>query len=104
MTNRKNFINQNEGFTCLNCGYFNDKASKTCRNHCTQCLYSLHVDEFVPGDRLSNCKNLMQPIRVDQNGKKGFILIHKCLKCQKEISNIIAEDDNWESICKINVF
>lgn len=101
---RKNFISKNNGFVCQNCGVENPLAVKTCRNHCTECLYSLHVDQDVPGDRGSDCLSLMKPTAIQQNSKKGFYILHKCENCGKEINNKLAEDDNWDTVCSINEF
>jgi hypothetical protein len=97
----KNFIVINESFTCANCGEENPKLEKSCRNHCRKCLYSLHVDDKIPGDRKSNCKSLMKPIFADKNGKKGWTITHKCTKCHKEIPNKMADDDNFELIIEL---
>ncbi len=98
----KSFIVINESFTCQNCGEENPKADGSCRNHCRKCLYSLHVDEKTPGDRQSDCKGLLIPVGVIQNGKKGWIIKHKCKKCGKEITNKAAEDDNFDQIIKLS--
>ncbi len=97
----KNFITINENFTCKNCGKENPKLPGSCRNHCIYCLCSLHVDKDIPGDRLSNCESIMDPIAVDQSGKKGWIIYHKCQKCDKVISNRSANDDNFDLIIKL---
>ena len=97
----KKFIVINEGFTCKNCGKQNSPQRGSCRNHCTDCLYSLHVDEKSPGDRQSSCRALMKPIKITQNSKKGWIIIHKCLKCGKEITNKTAPDDNFDKIIEL---
>lgn len=94
----KNFIVINEEFVCENCGENNPKLPGSCRNHCRKCLFSLHLDKEIPGDRLSNCKKLMRPFRVEQNGKKGWMIFHKCTKCAKVIPNKAADDDNFEEI------
>lgn len=49
-----------EVFTCKNCGrvVVPEGAGSTHRNHCPNCLCSLHVDE-EPGDRASACGGLM---------------------------------------------
>lgn len=91
----------NNGFICKNCGYRNPKAEKTCRNHCKKCLYSLHVDDVLPGDRLSQCKGLMKPIVINHNSKKGYIIIHQCVICGKTIQNKTALDDSIDTICLI---
>ncbi|MDQ5968548.1 MAG: hypothetical protein QG561_147 [Patescibacteria group bacterium] len=50
------FIMRNETFTCVHCGIqVSQHPTGSARNHCPVCLYSLHVDESVPGDRLSDC-------------------------------------------------
>ncbi len=95
-------ITINEGFICQHCGRQNPPASHTCRNHCRECLYSLHVDQDVPGDRASNCHNQMEAVGLDQNSKKGFIILHKCLKCGYENRNFQAEDDNFDALIKLS--
>ncbi|MDD3861535.1 MAG: RNHCP domain-containing protein [Candidatus Gracilibacteria bacterium] len=95
---RKNFIALNESFICKNCGHKNEKLKGSYRNHCQKCLYSLHVDKDLPGDRLSDCKGLMTPISINQNGKKGWIISHKCKKCSKMIPNLSAEDDDFDTL------
>lgn len=95
------FIDKNDGFTCKNCGTKNPPATKSCRNHCRKCLYSLHVDDKGPGDRASDCQGLMEPTKPGQSGKKGWIIYHKCQKCGKIISNKLAEDDNFEAFIKL---
>jgi hypothetical protein len=91
----------NEAFKCIKCGEKNPVAARTCRDHCRKCLYSLHVDLEVPGDRLSTCNQLMAPIYIDQNGKKGYKIVSQCIKCSKIIPNIVADDDNMDLIIQI---
>ncbi len=98
----KKFIVINEEFECQNCGTNNKKLQGGCRNHCKNCLYSLHLDKENPGDRKSDCKSLMKPISITQNGKKGWMIIHKCTKCNKTIPNKSAPDDNFEEIIKLS--
>jgi DNA-directed RNA polymerase subunit RPC12/RpoP len=102
-TQRKNFITINEGFKCQNCGQNNEKLDKSCRNHCKNCLFSLHVDEEIPGDRKSTCKALMKPIKASQNTKKGWIIYHKCVKCGKIITNKSAPDDDFDKIIELTL-
>ena len=49
-------------FTCKVCGrpVSPDTAGSAHRNHCPNCLTSLHVDE-EPGDRAADCGGLMDP-------------------------------------------
>lgn len=90
----------NENFMCLHCGHKVEKAQKTCRNHCNVCLYSLHVDGDVPGDRESSCHGLMEPVEIHQSGK-GYIITHKCTKCRHIRKNKVLEDDVWDKVIEI---
>lgn len=96
------FIVINEEFECQNCGKQNEKLPGSCRNHCRHCLYSLHLDQDAPGDRLSSCQSLMRPVTVYQDGKKGWMIKHKCLKCSKIIPNKSAPDDNFDQIIELS--
>lgn len=102
MQQRRNPIQRNESFHCENCGADNPKAPKTCRNHCRACLYSKHVDEDVPGDRLSKCQSLMEPIGIEHHTKKGLQIIHRCCTCGKNNVNKVAEDDSFDIIVKLS--
>ncbi len=101
--NAKPFIVINESFICQNCGNKNEKLEKSCRNHCQNCLFSLHIDENAPGDRASTCKSLMKPVSITKDGKKGWIISHKCTKCGKIIQNKAAEDDNFDKIIELSL-
>jgi len=96
-----NFKVINEEFVCQKCGHQNEKLPASCRNHCTVCLYSLHLDKTSPGDRESTCKALMEPISAIKDGKKGWMIIHKCTKCSKKIPNKSALDDNFDEIIQL---
>ena len=54
-----------------------ENAGSNHRNHCPNCLSSLHVD-IEPGDRASDCGGIM----------------HRCRRCGALRSNRIAADDN----------
>lgn len=94
----------NDSFKCKNCGHVNMPAKKTCRNHCARCLYSLHVDMEIPGDRECDCHSLMAPIAMEKSGKKGIMIIHECLKCRKIQKNKAADDDNINKIIEISTY
>ena len=98
---RKNFIHRDESFTCEHCKKPVKALGRGCRNHCPHCLYSLHVDDQVPGDRQSSCNGLMKPLSLEAGSRKGYLgydILHECTHCGKQIKNILAEDDNWEKI------
>ncbi len=92
------FISRQEPFTCGHCGAVVQPLEHgTCRNHCPRCLWSKHVDDQGPGDRASTCQGLMEPLGLDQDGKKGWVIIHRCTKCNKKIRNKAAPDDDLSS-------
>jgi ribosomal protein L37AE/L43A len=92
------FLKKEEDFICRVCGTKIKGTGYT--NHCPNCLFSLHVDEDVPGDRASSCKGLMDPIKAEiENGE--YVLTHKCQKCKKVSKNKTSEEDNFEEILKL---
>lgn len=101
MQKRKNFIFKNESFVCLTCQAINNVSGGIIRNHCYNCLNSLHVDEEVPGDRASDCHGIMPAIKAYQQKGKGWMILHRCQLCQKEIPNKLASDDNWDQVIKL---
>lgn len=85
----------NDVFTCKECGrlVLPEFAGTNHRNHCPNCLTSLHIDN-QPGDRLSNCGGHMEPIGVWVRKNGEWALIHRCKRCGKITSNRITADDN----------
>ncbi|MDX8044961.1 RNHCP domain-containing protein [Gracilibacillus sp. S3-1-1] len=85
-------LTENTAFQCENCGAdVVPLTNGSFRNHCPYCLFSKHLDNH-PGDRLSNCKGMMRPISLEHSGKKGFQIIHECIKCSKMQRNKVASD------------
>ena len=84
-----------ESFTCKNCGWLvtPDGAGSSHRNHCPNCLCSLHLD-LEPGDRASDCGGLMEPVAVWVRGSGEWALIHRRRRCGAFSSNRVAADDN----------
>ena len=84
-----------EVFTCAICGkpVLPEDAGSRHRNHCPECLTGLHLD-IEPGDRLSLCKGIMDPIGVWVRKDGEWAIIHRCRACGKLSSNRIAADDN----------
>ena len=87
----KRFTKNDSGFICENCGYEVKPLGYTSRNHCPKCLCSKHVD-VMPGDRASNCGGVMDPIRVEPDPKKGYVIIHKCDRCGAVVRNKAAHE------------
>ena len=100
---RKNFIHKNEEFVCEQCGYLNPLGDQI-RNHCSQCLYSKHLDKDVPGDRASECGGLMRPSSITYKGAKGFMINFICVKCGHKYVNKVLEGDNQELVSKISSY
>lgn len=107
-------VNKTESeFKCLNCGSLvpiNVAMGTVHRNHCNRCLWSVHLDKNIPGDRQSNCKSLMNPIgltfkkNLDKHGKEklgDIMLVHYCNGCEAIRANRIAADDFEELILKV---
>lgn len=76
----KRFRKNDSGFVCANCGFVVEPLGYTSRNHCPRCLCSLHLD-VQPGDRASDCGGIMDPIAVETDPRKGYIIVHRCRKC-----------------------
>lgn len=101
-------------FTCINCKkevQTEGSIGTRNRNHCPYCLYSVHLDKKIPGDRESNCKGIMEPIgltqkktKTDRYGKKisgEVMIVHKCKKCGYISTNRIAGDDDERAILEV---
>ena len=58
-------------FICKVCGrtVVPENAGSGHRNHCPNCLASLHLD-IEPGDRESDCGGIMEPIAVWVQGRR----------------------------------
>lgn len=84
-----------ESFTCKACGHLvtPEEAGTQHRNHCPNCLSSLHVDD-EPGDRAADCGGVMEPISVWVRNNGEWAIIHRCKRCGALSSNRVAADDN----------
>jgi hypothetical protein len=88
------FIKKVENFICQVCGEKVRGDGYT--DHCPKCLWGKHVDH-EPGDRLSGCNGLMEPVGVSQ--KHGeYRIKYRCQKCQLERENRVDEKDDWEKV------
>lgn len=97
------FIARQESFECEQCKkQVEPLETGSYRNHCPYCLWSKHVDKDGPGDRLSTCCTLMKPIGVDHQSKKGWMIVHRCQKCRKQITNKAACDDDIDVLSQLS--
>lgn len=85
----------NDSFTCKVCTRLvtPENAGSTHRNHCPNCLTSLHLDN-EPGDRESDCGGIMDAIGVWVRKNGEWAIIRRCRRCGKLSSNRVAADDN----------
>ncbi len=96
MESRK-FQRNVEDFSCENCGYEVKGTGYT--NHCPKCLWSKHVD-VNPGDRLSECKGMMEPVGVETRSGE-YDIVHKCVKCGFKKRNKSVKEDDFDKILEI---
>ncbi|MFC7624458.1 RNHCP domain-containing protein [Microlunatus sp. GCM10028923] len=90
---------ENQSFTCAHCGAgVRPLAGGSYRNHCPQCLWSVHVD-VRPGDRAADCGGPMRPVRLVQPRGKRLAVVHRCLTCGVESTNRLAVDDPRQPDC-----
>ena len=82
-------------FICRVCGrtVVPESAGSDHRNHCPNCLSSLHVD-IEPGDRAADCGGIMEPVAVWVRKGGEWAIIHRCRRCGALSSNRAAADDN----------
>ena len=89
----------NDSFTCKVCGWQVGPAGAGSdhRNHCPNCLSSLHVD-IEPGDRAADCGGIMEPISVWVRKNGEWAVIHRCRRCGTLSSNRVAADDDTKNL------
>ena len=96
-------IHRDEAFICQNCHKSVPKrGGGYSRDHCMYCLYGLHVDERLPGDRKSECHGLMKPTDIIYNTmKKTQQIVYICEKCHHRFPVMVAKDDDKELFFKL---
>ena len=96
----KKFSMIDEGITCQVCGSKVKPLSYTARDHCPNCLSSIHIDIY-PGDRACTCLGILEPIDVEKGKKDTWKIVYRCSKCGEIKKNKMALDDNYDLILKI---
>ena len=99
--NSRNFTEIDEEFICDNCGKKVPKLGYSSRNHCPYCLHSKHVDKN-PGDRAEECHGDLEPVSLEIDSKKGYVIIFRCKKCGAIRKNKAAKDDNMDLIIDLS--
>jgi hypothetical protein len=82
-------------FICQKCSHCVPGAAPGTehRNHCPNCLWSLHLD-ISTGDRRSGCKGQMEPIAIWVRPSGEWAIVHRCRRCNVTRINRIAGDDS----------
>ncbi|MFF4078897.1 RNHCP domain-containing protein [Streptomyces sp. NPDC001777] len=90
-------------FRCVGCrlDVSLDAPGTTHRNHCPNCLASLHVDRRVPGDRAADCHGRMEALSMSARPDGEWLIIHQCLSCGELSANRIAGDDNALALVRL---
>jgi RNHCP domain-containing protein len=97
----------NEGFQCRSCGAeVRPLANGSVRNHCPECLCSLHVDR-VPGDRAEACAGLQRAVGLSGGPSTGWTILFRCERCGCERRNRAADDDpvqpdRWDLLVELS--
>jgi len=94
----KNFIRVRENFECERCGRKVEGDGYT--DHCPACLWGKHVDKEIPGDRLSDCGGLMEPVGAEYKSGK-FKIFYKCVKCKHKFFVREGKGDNREILVNL---
>lgn len=86
-----------EEFRCRHCRAFvvAVPSGGRHRNHCPFCLHSRHVDDRLPGDRLSTCGGTMAPLGAFVRPGGEHAIVHRCFTCGIERHNRVAADDDF---------
>ncbi len=94
-----------EVFKCKHCRRFvcPPPSGGHHRNHCPYCLFSRHVDDRKPGDRMSTCGDSMQPVGHFQRPNGEYVIVHHCSGCDFERFNRIAADDDFDLVLALPV-
>lgn len=96
----KKFTMIDESFICKVCGFKVKSLNYSARDHCPNCLSSIHVD-INPGDRACLCKGILKPIEIEKGKKDTLKIVYQCEKCGMKKKNKAALDDNFDLILKI---
>ena len=84
-----------EDFICEHCGA--EVAGNGYTNHCPKCLWSKHVD-INPGDRAASCGGLMEPAHIEGSTGKGYMIIHRCVRCGHTRKNSVLASDDTDAV------
>jgi hypothetical protein len=94
---------RSDDFRCVGCRLevSLDAPGSAHRNHCPNCLASLHVDHRTPGDRAADCRGRMEALSLTTRSDGEWMIIHQCLSCEGLSANRIAGDDNALALMRL---
>ena len=97
---------RNEGFVCKRCAaQVAPLVNGSSRNHCPHCLWSKHVD-VVPGDRRADCCGMMEPVAIEHDARRRWMIVHRCTWCgairrNKAALNDPAQPDRFAKLLQV---
>lgn len=97
------FLPKNESFTCVHCKKHVEKSLVGYRNHCPFCLYGLHVD-IHPGDRASTCRGVLEPVGIQKDAKRTWMIVFRCQQCGERKRNKVLADDDTNVVTALSKF
>ena len=54
------------------------------------------------GDRAEKCHGDLEPVSMEIDGKKGYVIVFKCKKCGEIRRNKAAKDDNMDLLIDLS--
>ena len=51
---------------------------------------------------MNSCKGVLEPIAIENNSKKGYVIVFKCKKCGEITRNKSAIDDDFDKMLEIS--
>lgn len=91
------FQRNKEDFECIVCGHL--VHGDGYRNHCPECLSSLHVDRH-PGDRAEQCRGIMDVVDIFMDhGRLAFV--QKCRTCGIEKNIKAHTEDSIDTVTRL---
>ena len=55
-----------------------------------------------PGDRAEQCQGDLEPVSMQPDSKKGYVIVFKCKKCGAIRKNKAAKDDNMDLLIELS--
>lgn len=96
----------NSAFSCSWCGRTvsadDGEGDGARRHHCPSCLQSRHVLDPADGGS-SDCRGRMSPIAVAVPRTGGWVVIHRCVRCDELTSHPTRTDDNQLILMRLAV-